>query len=180
MRSRLEATVAEWLDAQGLVWRYEGPAYGSQDGQYLPDFQVTGVLIEGVSGNLHLDVKPPGLEREQPGLVGRTLTTMERIWASEPAARLMVVGAHQDPYVMAMRWRDGADRVLANGTWVRCEECGFIGVEDLYHWDRMFWLAHEAWQCPTCDHRGFDPISPWVSPQYRRYQGLTGQSEEPC
>ena len=65
MRSRLEATVAEWLDAHGLVWKYEGPAYG-----------------------------------------------------------------------------------------------------------------HEAWRCPTCDHRGFDPISPWVSPQYRRYQGLTGQSDE--
>jgi hypothetical protein len=39
MRSRLEATVAEWLDAQGLVWEYEGPAYGNQNGQYLPDFQ---------------------------------------------------------------------------------------------------------------------------------------------
>jgi hypothetical protein len=104
---------------------------------------------------------------------------MERILASDPAARLMVVGAHEDPYVMPMRWREGADRVFANGIWVRCEECGFIGVEDFYQWDRMFWLAHEAWRCPTCDHRGFDPISPWVSPQYRRYQELTGQSEEP-
>jgi len=74
---------------------------------------------------------------------------MERIWASDPAARLMVVGAHEDPYVMAMRWREGADRVLANGSWVRCEECGFIGVEDFYHWDRMFWLVHEAWRCPA-------------------------------
>jgi hypothetical protein len=98
---------------------------------------------------------------------------MERILASDPAARLMVVGAHEDPYVMPMRWREGADRVFANGIWVRCEECGFIGVEDFYQWDRMFWLAHEAWRCPTCDHRGFDPISPWVSPQYRRYQELT-------
>lgn len=42
MRSRLEATVAEWLDAQSLVWKYEGPAYGSEDGQYLPDFQIGG------------------------------------------------------------------------------------------------------------------------------------------
>ena len=46
---------------------------------------------------------------------------MERIWASDPAARLMVVGAHEDPDVMPMRWREGADRVLANGSWVRCE-----------------------------------------------------------
>jgi hypothetical protein len=179
MRSRLEATVAEWLDAQGLVWKYEGPAYGNQDGQYLPDFQISGLLIEGVPHALYFDVKPPGKEREEPGLIGRTLNKMERILATDPAARLMVVGAHEDPYVMPMRWREGADRVFANGIWVRCEECGFIGVEDFYQWDRMFWLAHEAWLCPTCDHRGFDPISPWVSPQYRRYQELTGQSEEP-
>jgi len=53
-----------------------------------------------------------------------------------PAARLMVVGAHEDRSVMAMRWREGADRVLANGSRVRCAECRFIGVEDLYHWDR--------------------------------------------
>lgn len=104
---------------------------------------------------------------------------MERILATDPAARLMVVGAHQDPYVMPMRWREGADRVLANGIWVRCEGCGFIGVEDFYHWDRMFWLAHEPWRCPACDHRGFDPISPWVSRQYSRYQELTGQFDEP-
>jgi len=104
---------------------------------------------------------------------------MERIWASDPAARLMVVGGHEDPYVMAMRWCEGADCVFANGIWVRCEECGFIGVEDYYHRDRMFWLAPEAWRYPTSDHRGFDPISPWVSPQYRRYQELTGLSDEP-
>jgi hypothetical protein len=86
MRSRLEATVAEWLDAQGLVWKYEGPAYGNEDGQYLPDFQISGLLIEGISHTLYFDVKPPGKEREQPGLIGRTLNRMERIWASDPAA----------------------------------------------------------------------------------------------
>jgi hypothetical protein len=34
MRSRLEATVAEWLDAQGLVWKYEGAAYGTRLSHY--------------------------------------------------------------------------------------------------------------------------------------------------
>jgi hypothetical protein len=95
--------VAEWLDAQSLVWKYEGPAYGHQNGQYLPDFQITELLIEGVPHTLYFDVKPPGKEREQPGLIGRTLNRMERILASDPAARLMVVGAHEDPYVMPMR-----------------------------------------------------------------------------
>jgi hypothetical protein len=97
MRSRLEAIVAEWLDAQGLVWKYEGPAYGNQNGQYLPDFQITGLLIEDVPHTLYFDVKPPGKERDQPGLIGRTLNKMERILASDPAARLMVVGAHENP-----------------------------------------------------------------------------------
>jgi hypothetical protein len=45
---RLEATVAEWLDAQGPIWKHEGPAYGSEDGQYLPDFQLTGLLTRAV------------------------------------------------------------------------------------------------------------------------------------
>ena len=66
MRSRLEATVAEWLDTQGLIWKYEGPAYGSEDGQYLPDFQIIGLLIEGVSHTLYFDVKPPHLEQGSP------------------------------------------------------------------------------------------------------------------
>jgi hypothetical protein len=97
MRSRLEATVAEWLDAQGLVWKYEGPAYGNQDGQYLPDFQITGLLIEGIPHTLYFDVKPPRLEHKQPGLIGRTLNKMERILASDPAARLMWSGHMRTP-----------------------------------------------------------------------------------
>src|SRR5215212_8417648 len=67
MRSRLEVTVAERLDAQGLVWKYEGPAYGSEGGQYLPDFQITGLLIEGVPHALYFDVKPPAKSANSPG-----------------------------------------------------------------------------------------------------------------
>ena len=59
--------VAEWLDARGLVWKYEGPAYGSEDGQYLPDFQISGLLIEGVPHALYFDVKPPGKSANSPG-----------------------------------------------------------------------------------------------------------------
>jgi hypothetical protein len=42
MGSRLEATVAEWLDARDLVRKYEGPADGNQHGQYPPDFRSPG------------------------------------------------------------------------------------------------------------------------------------------
>ena len=131
MRSRLEATVAEWLDGQGLVWKYEGPAYGNQDGQYLPDFQITGLLIEGVPHALYFDVKA-ARQRARRARANRPDPQQDgaHLVASDPAALLMVVGAHEDPYVMPMRWREGSEGVFANGIWVRCEECGFIGVED--------------------------------------------------
>jgi hypothetical protein len=179
MRSRLEATVAEWLDAQGLAWSYEGNAYGAPGGQYLPDFRIPKVTLESTPVELFVEVKPPQIEDAEPGFIGRTLTGMEGIWASVPDARLMLIGGATDPYAMHMRWQQGDARVLATGIWARCERCGWVGVEDYYHWDRMFWLAHEPWRCPTCANQGFNPISPWVSPQYRRYQGLTGADEGP-
>lgn len=41
MRSRLEALYAAWLDNHQLdKWTYEPMAFGSPDGQYLPDFFV--------------------------------------------------------------------------------------------------------------------------------------------
>lgn len=44
MRSRLEASFAEHLDNAGVKqWGYEGDAYASSQGQYLPDF-TTGLL----------------------------------------------------------------------------------------------------------------------------------------
>lgn len=46
MRSRLEARFAAILDSDGFEWTYEPRAYASQDGQYLPDFEVGNGLIE--------------------------------------------------------------------------------------------------------------------------------------
>lgn len=43
MRSRMEADHAAFLDDAGFTWRYEPRAYGSQDGQYLPDFELIGL-----------------------------------------------------------------------------------------------------------------------------------------
>lgn len=40
MRSRLEARVAEWMDAGGIVWQYEPRVYKVGAVEYLPDFQV--------------------------------------------------------------------------------------------------------------------------------------------
>jgi hypothetical protein len=40
MRSRIEGQSAAALDAEGIGWKYEPHAYGSRQGQYLPDFQL--------------------------------------------------------------------------------------------------------------------------------------------
>lgn len=177
MRSRLEATIAEWFDDRMLTWSYEGVAYAHPGGQYLPDFRLSKIMVEGVPTELYVEVKPPRLEDDQPGFVGRTLTAMESVLASDPTARLMLIGGTTDPYAMPMRWQEGDSRVLAIGLWADCERCGWVGVEDYYHWDRLFWLSHKPWRCPTCDAIGFNPISPWDSSQYRRYRGLSEDDE---
>jgi hypothetical protein len=50
MRSRLEATWAQWFDNHGFGWQYEPRCYASQNGQYLPDFMLC-------QGNLFVDIK---------------------------------------------------------------------------------------------------------------------------
>lgn len=58
MRSRLEAGFAAWLDECGLYWEYEGSAYASEKGQYLPDFLVVGISFLGFRDPIHFEVKP--------------------------------------------------------------------------------------------------------------------------
>lgn len=77
MRSRLEAAFAEHLDQTGLkAWGYEGDAYASSEGQYLPDF-TTG------SRGFH-EIKPPNADFDD------ALQRMHIILASKPDATLIV------------------------------------------------------------------------------------------
>jgi hypothetical protein len=86
MRSRLEAKVAASLDAHRIPWIYEPRAYASPSGQYLPDFQLwpdgdgkhwPATFLE-VKGGPSLSVVPQVKAR------------MEIIWASDPAAGLLI------------------------------------------------------------------------------------------
>lgn len=54
MRSRLEADYAAHLDRNGEEWGYETECFASSDGQWLPDFRVSGadVLVEVKSAHL--------------------------------------------------------------------------------------------------------------------------------
>lgn len=51
MRSRLEAAWAEQFDALGETWEYEPRCFASEEGQYLPDFLLTGPHV-------YVEVKP--------------------------------------------------------------------------------------------------------------------------
>ena len=96
MRSRLEARFAAWLDVLDLTWEYEPCAFGSEDGQYLPDFRVT----TRSGATWYIETKGPLVI--DPALMQRR---MEVIWASDPDARLFLVDTHD-------QWWFGAD-----GSW---------------------------------------------------------------
>jgi hypothetical protein len=59
MRSRLEAGYAQWLDTVNITWEYEPTCFGSDRGQYLPDFQLRDVRIVGVGPcDFYVECKP--------------------------------------------------------------------------------------------------------------------------
>lgn len=64
MRSRLEAGFAAWLDSQHFAWEYEPCAFGSQNGQYLPDFRLSNVFASWLPepATVYIEVKPEGYE----------------------------------------------------------------------------------------------------------------------
>lgn len=121
MRSRLEAGFAMWLDEQKVKWEYEPCAFGSEAGQYLPDFRCQ--LFDtgpGKTETFYVEIKPrqPDIPSEaalravetrptpadQLALVhswglGQGLTPnlsalgrqMSVVWDSEPDAGLLLV-----------------------------------------------------------------------------------------
>lgn len=183
MRSRLEATVAEWLDARMVKWEYEPARYHGQGSTYLPDFRLPEVLIEGMPQILHLEVKPHRADRQPAGeWVGPLLKSMEWIWQSEPEARLAVTSAHEDTFWrLPITWQSPGGWSLIDGLWVRCERCNWTGIENFRAWEGAFYLGDDYWEggvggctpwfCPGCAGMGYEPTSPWASAEYSRYLG---------
>lgn len=82
MRSRLEASVAAWLDEfLAGSWEYEPMAYADRSGQYLPDF----VLHIAGAPTVYIEVRATEERARQ------ALTQMPVIWASDPDAILSVI-----------------------------------------------------------------------------------------
>jgi hypothetical protein len=93
MRSRLEASFAEWLDQGALPWEYEPMVYAGRAGQWLPDF-----MVDDPSGiSILVDVKPP-----PTGIDGQ-------MWYEhmETRGRMEAVFESVSGVLLADLWRDG-------------------------------------------------------------------------
>lgn len=83
MRSRLEASFAQYLDSVGLAWDYEPECFADETGQYLPDFLIG-------SGDLtcYIEVKHSNADHTE------AMKVMHRILSSRPTAALGVVSTN--------------------------------------------------------------------------------------
>jgi hypothetical protein len=166
MRSRLEAKVAAWLDAQRLRWEYEPDCYGDQDGQYLPDFRLSVVYALGRRRRLYVEVKPAqqGPGEGRPVEVWAELAAMRPIWGSEPDAMLAVCSLHDDAFWrFPLAWQEEGRAHHTRAVWVHCASCGTTGVEDT----RDMVEPMDPPECPRrCPAPELEALSPWTSPQY--------------
>src|SRR6266545_2192748 len=90
MRSRLEAKFAATLDrvyGRGS-WTYEPRCFASQDGQYLPDFEVHRTKTGPAKFPHFIEVKPTSITAAE---LFATLGKMLLIWRSEPNAMLSLI-----------------------------------------------------------------------------------------
>lgn len=90
MRSRLEAGFAAWLDGEGIDWEYEPSAFGSERGQYLPDFELLSVLVKKYfpgrqDRRVFVEIKPSRPTDELLSSLAGIL------WESEPRAYLVAI-----------------------------------------------------------------------------------------
>lgn len=148
MRSRLEAGFASWLDREKIKWKYEPECFGSEQGQYLPDFRLDGVSD---SGPVYVEVKPAhDLER----IVFAVMHSMSIIRASEPAAVLAIASPNDlafwsFPALTAERW----DVHI----WRRCVDgCGAL---------RIVLAADDPLTegpCGVCQANSTTILSPWA------------------
>lgn len=100
MRSRLEAGFAAWLDKHGLVWEYEPRAFAGEAGQYLPDFQLSGVRCSWLRdpATVYVETKPKKWSDWDDVSIEAHENLMRRmgvIWESEPEAVLVLCSPGQ-------------------------------------------------------------------------------------
>lgn len=144
MRSRLEAGYAMWLDRWRADWTYEPCAFGSQAGQYLPDFRIDGLRCawRGEPTTAYVEVKPKAWpywgQGNSTDEFEALMSRMGIIWESEPGAVLLLAQpAHtvelndadacfQLVWVLQSDPFEGGDPWPSEGVWIG--SCGHLGV----------------------------------------------------
>lgn len=125
MRSRLEAKYAGWLDLIQVGWRYEPLCLANADGQYLPDFLVSGVYFGGNQTDVAVEVKPtvsqvpPVEEIERQALL---------TWQELGAPLVYEIASESEPYL-----------ATKGGTLVAAAWCFDVGPSG-----RRIWLGRQA------------------------------------
>ncbi|MCM3882244.1 hypothetical protein [Frankia sp. R82] len=90
MRSRLEADFAGWLDRQGLKWEYEPTCFAGPDGQWLPDFRLSGY-------DIYIELKPVAFggegfdEEPRNDRMRRAVDKMKIAFLTEPTATVALI-----------------------------------------------------------------------------------------
>ena len=141
MRSRLEARAAQFIDSiPNARWAYEPSAYADRHGQYLPDFELAGVL----PSPLFIEVRGILAPQDVPALHLR----MQIIWSSRPEAALAVwtpaVIEDGAPFTIRCDWFPPEQRVLRS-----CVLCAAGVLADGQDWASTF----TGVLCLTCEAR---------------------------
>lgn len=140
MRSRLEAKFATMLDLHGITWEYEGQAFGSVAGQYLPDFRVTNpqsMHREGQAGDrYYIEVKPY--------LPDAAIVRMNIIRETDPDAILAIA---TPPFGTLLACADAKGCFLAKLVAIQGEESGILrmnggGTTAMGAWVMGTWLSN--------------------------------------
>jgi hypothetical protein len=88
MRSRLEASYAQWLDEHEATWAYEPTCYAGPTGQWLPDFVIEKVDVHHFRPNsgrqdVAVEVKPYSWALlNEPGIPDLLAGWAEIVWAT--------------------------------------------------------------------------------------------------
>ena len=127
MRSRLEAGFAAWLDKFDMTWKYEPRAFASENGQYLPDFELPEIDFIGTPpAQVFVEIKPaqpdPDVLSLQRSIIKESLPDAQLVvvWPDRDRYRTMLIG---DGFWDVMIWTVRTPRRLAldveasNGPW---------------------------------------------------------------
>lgn len=122
MRSRLEATYAQWLDRTGMQWQYEPKCYADSNRQYLPDFSFH------LAGVQHfIEIKPtPWFDPDNRERLAQLMLRMQVVAASEPDCLLGIfdpsacyADEQRNPSGYTCTFLDGQN-LLRGGVWTPC------------------------------------------------------------